>query len=567
MKFIGKYLQTLFFTLITLFMITIFFIMFSKGENYTSPWKEERFDVTINGSVYTNIDVDSTTLPHLKRGDTVTIGRVMKNFDYKNDYLVFKSFSSTVEVYWNGWEIYSYGREKYENGDFLGRGYHIIKLDRVENKSPALTIKLKAGEKMHYDWLDFLKFTSSHNIWSDIFEQKLASVALSMTLFILGFIGFVCFGIVSLVLRSKSEHLLYSFSTAFFVGLWSSCVNGLFQKMTGSYELTGTFEYLSLYIIPYFYISLIELIKKKSDKYRFLSIIKKFYLAFVFFAAMLHIMGIIHVSQFASGFRVSIVFALVLIFLVSIKDYRTQRPYEKVLAIGNVLSATLIAVQSILLNLNIYSIRISNRIYELGDFFVSVPIVIVIIAPLISYSLSVREMKDQETQISLLKNLAYKDSLTGLYNRHRGMAFAIELMRNDDKYCVIMIDLNNLKIVNDTFGHDRGDKLLVDFSNCMRKAFNTKDFLNIRHGGDEFVVVSRFSEEEKIIEYLERLKSCIKSVNSKVADGCRISIAYGLAQSDEVENGDYDATLKLADERMYENKSKIKKMGGGGSII
>lgn len=560
MKVIVKGIQGLMFVAIALFMIVVFFMLFSKAAP-KNLWVEGKFDVTINGKIYKSVDPDSYSFPHLKKGDEVTISKNMTNFDYTNNFLVLKTFSSTVDVYWDIWNIYSYGNDLYAKHKFIGRGYHVIELRKVLPSSPKLLIKLKAGEDMNFRWLEFLKFTSSNTIWSDIFEFKLASVALSMALFIVGFVGFVCFGVVSIVLRSKNDHLLYSFATAFFVGLWSSCVNGLFQKMTGDFELTGFLEYLSLYVIPYFYLSLIEIIKKKRDKHGVVVIAKNFYLFFVPVTLIFHITDIAHISEFASLFRVSTVIALALIFAVLIKNYKVQKSYEKVLVIGNVLSAVMISVQAVLLNLGIYSVRIFGRTYALGDFFITVPIVIVILAPLISYSLSAREMKDYETQISLLKNLAYKDSLTGLYNRHRGMAFAMELKSKGDPYSIIMIDLNNLKKVNDNFGHDRGDKLLVDFSDCLRKAFDNDNFLNIRQGGDEFVTVSKYFEKEKLEEYLQRLKVCVKVKNTASVDGCEISMAFGVARSDEPESGDYDDVLKLADERMYENKAMVKKLG------
>ena len=194
----------------------------------------------------------------------------------------------------------------------------------------------------------------------------------------------------------------------------------------------------------------------------------------------------------------------------------------------------------------------------MGDLFISIAIISVIAAPISSYSLNSREIEIYQTQIQLLKNIAYEDPLTKLYNRHRGMAHIMELRQNGTPYFVIMMDLNNLKTVNDTRGHSRGDKLLTDFSDCINKAFSGKDCMNIRQGGDEFVVIVKTSKQEVIERYLERLNECIAEKNSEIQDDCYISVAFGMADSREVKDADYESIFKIADQRMYEDKIKMK---------
>lgn len=557
MDILGKNIKDFVFKAVFVFMLFIFVLPVLNFQR-ENEWTERNFDVQVNNKEFPDIDVDRTVLPTLKKGDLVTITRRMRKSDCEEKFLVFKTYSSVVKVYWNGKKVYSYGEERYKKNKFLGSGYHIIKLSKVVTAHPVLTVQLKAGENINYDWMEFFKLTKSNTIWTDIFYESSDSVMLSIALIITGSVGFLCFSLVSTIMKLSNDYLLFSFAMAFFVGIWSACTNGVFQNMTGNLELTSAFEYAALYSIPYFYINLIESIKSNLGKWSIVFKLKYFYLAFLAIAALSHIFNIYNISKFVSIFRASVFFVLLFILVISIKGYKQQKSYEKVLGIGNIVSAVLLGIQVVLFNLNIHYINVFHRRYTIGDIFIVIPIIIVIMTPLISYSVSAQLSKDYEMQISLLQNLAYQDSLTGLYNRHKGMAFAIELKKNENQYSIIMMDLNNLKIINDTFGHDRGDKLLVDFSNCLKETFDTDEFLNIRQGGDEFLVVSKFVDETILKQYIEKLANTIHKVNEEINDGCNISVAYGIAKSYEVGNENYDSVLQLADKRMYANKEKMK---------
>lgn len=557
MEFLKKNLQHIIFLFVAVFMLTIFFILF-KGSLCCKSWKEENFDLYLNGIVYHDIDADSFALPPLKKGDRVVISRSMEDFDYTNRFLIIKSYNSVLDIFMDGENIYSYGNDLYKKGKFVGTGYHIVELKKPENTAPTLVIDIKASEDTGTDWLEFLKFTSSNSIWSDIINLQMITAVVSVLLFMVGLTGFLYCEIIFFVAKIKNEQLLYTFATAFFIGLWNACISGLFQRMTGNIELSSFLEYASLYMVPYFYIGIIETTKRDSFFIKFISAAKKLYTLLVVIIFVFHFIDIMHVSQFIFFFRIFVIATLAIIFIMLLSDYGRQKNYEKVLTFGYIVSVMLVVVQNILLNINSPAISALYRTYSLGDLFISIAIISVIAAPISSYSLNSREIEIYQTQIQLLKNIAYEDPLTKLYNRHRGMAHIMELRQNGTPYFVIMMDLNNLKTVNDTRGHSRGDKLLTDFSDCINKAFSGKDCMNIRQGGDEFVVIVKTSKQEVIERYLERLNECIAEKNSEIQDDCYISVAFGMADSREVKDADYESIFKIADQRMYEDKIKMK---------
>ena len=185
MDVLGKNIKYFVFKAVFIFMLFIFVLPVLNFQR-ENEWTERNFDVQVNNKEFPDIDVDRTALPALKKGDLVTITRRMRKSDCEEKFLVFKTYSSVVKVYWNGKKVYSYGEERYKKNKFLGSGYHIIKLSKVVTAHPVLTVQLKAGENINYDWMEFFKLTKSNTIWTDIFYESSDSVMLSIALIITG---------------------------------------------------------------------------------------------------------------------------------------------------------------------------------------------------------------------------------------------------------------------------------------------------------------------------------------------------------------------------------------------
>ena len=153
------------------------------------------------------------------------------------------------------------------------------------------------------------------------------------------------------------------------------------------------------------------------------------------------------------------------------------------------------------------------------------------------------------------------DELTGLYNR-RGLYTLgnqqIELAkRHNDDIFIFFLDLDGMKTINDTLGHDFGDKALVDTSKIMHKSFRTTDILS-RVGGDEFVVVAVKAQFEFIPIIIQRIKDFVKDQNSS-EEKFEISISIGVSRVDLDAESQLDEAIRDADKKMYDSKIKNKK--------
>lgn len=377
-------------------------------------------------------------------------------------------------------------------------------------------------------------------------------------MFSLGAFGNVFYLILLLITRKNNLHLLYSFAAIFFIGLWNCTTSGIIQLITGDYELISFFEYFSIYTAFVMYLFLIGVIKKQSSNAKIVDSTKLVSLLFLIIATLIHVLGILCISKTIMFFRNYALVVMLILFYVIYKDVKSQKQYGRIFAVGSSLSFVLIILHIIIHNFQLMQLReITN------DNFITLAILVMVILPLLLYILKLDAIGDYEAQIKVLKSLAYVDKLTGLGNRTSGIAYVMDLIKNELDYYIVMFDLNNLKKVNDSFGHSRGDELIVDFANCLKNAFDESYSKKIRYGGDEFIVIAKQEEIGNINDNIENLFKFIDENNCDVCKKYSLSFSYGVASSKEVNISEYEKVMKLADERMYEYKKKVKQ----GSIV
>ena len=159
-------------------------------------------------------------------------------------------------------------------------------------------------------------------------------------------------------------------------------------------------------------------------------------------------------------------------------------------------------------------------------------------------SRDITERKKAEQQIYYL---GFHDQLTGLYNRHY-----FEKCREDLKdtpvLSVIMTDVNGLKLINDTYGHQAGDELLRKYAELLRSSFKESDLI-FRWGGDEYVIILKNTEEAKSWDLCNRL---IKHCGVTFVKDIPLSISVGISSKQQGE--DIDKAIQEAEDMMYKNK-------------
>lgn len=167
-----------------------------------------------------------------------------------------------------------------------------------------------------------------------------------------------------------------------------------------------------------------------------------------------------------------------------------------------------------------------------------------------------------EQQNRVYKAMAYRDGLTNLKNRNAYERDSVKLDKileegKDIFLCVIMVDVNGLKKVNDTYGHEAGDEMIRTMSKYLLTYFSMKTDI-YRMGGDEFLIIISDKEDEHLVSNIEALIS--KTNKETFYDTLILSFSYGVAIYDKVKHENLAQLVKEADHKMYEMKMRNKKM-------
>jgi len=170
---------------------------------------------------------------------------------------------------------------------------------------------------------------------------------------------------------------------------------------------------------------------------------------------------------------------------------------------------------------------------------------------------SIRYSIERHRLIQQLKTVSITDELTGLYNRRGFMMLAnkqIELASRVNRTMWLMyFDIDNMKWINDTFGHEEGDNAIKDTATLLQQTFRKSDVI-ARIGGDEFAVVSLEYTKMGTHSMRSRIMAEIRSSPSKETRGYQLSVSVGAVSCDAGPDCDVSALLSLADKIMYEEK-------------
>ncbi len=163
------------------------------------------------------------------------------------------------------------------------------------------------------------------------------------------------------------------------------------------------------------------------------------------------------------------------------------------------------------------------------------------------------DITEQRQYESELKYLSMHDQLTGLFNRAY-LENELERLGKSRDYpiTIICIDLDGLKLVNDTLGHDHGDNQLRVCTNILQDSFRASDIVT-RAGGDEFVILLPWTELEAGELAVQQIRSRIESYNQEHKEQIPLSLSIGIACADESQK-DLVEIFKQADDLMYRDK-------------
>ncbi|MFG6090642.1 sensor domain-containing diguanylate cyclase [Enterobacter soli] len=160
-----------------------------------------------------------------------------------------------------------------------------------------------------------------------------------------------------------------------------------------------------------------------------------------------------------------------------------------------------------------------------------------------------------------IMNMATTDSLTALSNRRLFSLITKETLKKSCKrkkvFCVVIIDLNDFKPINDTYGHAEGNQALINFSEILENS-SPENSLVARIGGDEFGVLLPYSTIQQANEFINQLSEMLIKHNINADKPYQLTFSAGVVEYDEKVHHDYAAIMRDADEKMYLVKKNKK---------
>ena len=184
-----------------------------------------------------------------------------------------------------------------------------------------------------------------------------------------------------------------------------------------------------------------------------------------------------------------------------------------------------------------------------------------------------RDLKEAHSSLSRqaqeLRALSLEDELTSLHNRRGFYSLAEQQVRLADRskkeMSLMFMDLDNMKGINDTFGHQEGDRALIDTAGILRKAFRCSDII-ARMGGDEFVTLLIDTPVDRASVFSDRVQEMVDAHNAQAIRPYKISISVGIGWYDPKHPCSLESLVATADKLMYEQKLSKQTAGSFNSL-
>ncbi|MCR5255175.1 MAG: GGDEF domain-containing protein [Acetatifactor sp.] len=343
--------------------------------------------------------------------------------------------------------------------------------------------------------------------------------------------------------------------TAILIGIWSAGETNAMMVLFSNRVLAAVFAFMLLVLIPIPYVVYIHFVLWPEDRwmYRVPEIISLFNFVLVIGLAAFGIMDLKEsVVITHSIWAVSVAYVLVAAFH-ALRSNKVNKDKNAVFNCAAML--ILVAVASIEVIYYWTGLHAQNDV--LGRSLLLAYIT------LLGFRGIIESIKDIEKgrRAEYYRKLANTDSTTGLLNR---MAFNndVDKLKKEDEYSIVSMDLNNLKKVNDTKGHQAGDRYIINASNIIRNVFGN-DGSCYRIGGDEFCAIIKRKGSGALAEALIRvMNEEIEKHNASYTED-PVSIAWGYDTNTSNAPRPYSEVLYSADEKMYENKRLQKSKAEG----
>ena len=487
-----------------------------------------------------------------------TLSRSVAELDLRNMRFCMKSVDTFFEVFADGEQIYAYRPEQY---GLLGKSYGMyIHAIPVPEDANVLTVRLTPIFPDTPPALLGATMEDAGMFMGDMFAEGIPGFCVCLLMLILGVIMIVSQG--AFPLRNPNGSRPMEVSTlgffAVLVAIWSVNDTLILQILTQSPAIVRLMNYMTFIFLPYFIVSFIASAAHQHNS-PLLSILFAIICVNFVLNVSLTVTGVSDYFELVKFSQAVILIALVMAayFVISaVRHRQIEKRFLRIFLVG----ICLIAVGAIV---DLLKFRISTNVLQSTSLYARMGSLLFLM--LIGLYLIQENHRIQTENSRALERLAYTDGLTGMKNRLAFNKVESDLPKGFDATgMVIQYDINDLKKVNDMYGHAEGDRHIIGAAGIIRDSIRGLGEC-YRVGGDEFVVILTGAEAEATAQdAIERMEKLTEAYNAREKPPVRLDIAYGMAMFTG-SDGDIEKSVRLADQRMYECKSlKKMKSGAGG---
>ncbi|WP_026507715.1 GGDEF domain-containing protein [Butyrivibrio sp. MC2013] len=486
------------------------------------------------------VSLASAKVGLMGKGQSVTMTNSLPVYEIPNGVLYFRSDLATVTVSIDGNEVYRYGFDYMEKGKMVPVHYNFINV-LPKDLGKQFTITLTGAEVLAFSGLPSVVYGNADDLDTHFVHSLRFQVLTGVFLWI--------FGLIELVLyiffnsgHNFNASMIFSGMISFLFGLLILCYNGFFYYISSNEYLFTLIEYIALYLIPPAMMGFLIYSSPSSSN----SITRTFLIGniiAVLIMPFVHFFLGIHINTFLPFVNSISVVEDILIIAIIIGMYRPL--YDKsqkgkalptfsqtILMLGQL--SLLIGVGLDLFNfvyVKYLSVKSATNI-QLN--LTCIGALIFVICIIVNFFLYITEHINEKTVRANLEGIAYTDALTGISNRARCEQAFKEITEGKDNFIIISFDLDRLKAVNDTFGHNAGDKMIADFARILADIFEDA-YLAGRMGGDEFIVIIIGNDHQKVAGLLRELTARLgiyNETNTQVPLHCSWGVAAGIGGKD-----------------------------------
>ena len=547
-KFKGKWNEILYVFIIIAFTIMFLVIHFNTNSN-THKSLYDGIDLrklTTDWHLYVGDESDGKLvyLPdkfNVREGDVVTVKR---NHESITDgmALCFKTEHTGVRVIVDGVEIYSHGWVDIPLGHSLGSKWHIVELTK-EYKNKPIELQFRSYYENYAGVVPAIMIGSVGDANLYVEKNTVDTYILSYVSLILGILLMGVFILTRKLMNVKQ--LIYLGVYMVVNAFWGMAESGYLQFSHSNDFSSYVLKNLLFLLMP---LAMVMALKPIGLIRKHFSLIYASTYGVAVLVVAMQLLGIYDFYEMIHWIHIVLLGVCTLIFYDNYHEYQNRKNKNFILVFIAIVTLMACVVWDMIVFYT-FADQLTGYYIRLG----AVAFVIILGVWAVGQAI---ELYREGTKKEIYADMAYTDTLTGLYNRRafdedlRGIESARE------RAVVVMIDLNNLKTINDKLGHQSGDNAIKAISRRIKRFTDQYGEKCYRTGGDEFCVICKRTNVNDIIKTCESINA--ELFESREVPGAILSMAYGYKAYDPYMYDTIEQVVMRADEMMYAKKQQMK---------